>query len=140
MQEGGTDLQALGDLAHAVVEHGIARYPEDPVLLPLPPQREPDHVTDDRAAQRGAVAAGRGGDLDRRSPRRLQSRSGPRLQTASIAAEALRARGSGNDGTCRGQQRPAGGVEIVVVVIVAEQDGIDRSEVRRGHCRPGQLP
>src|SRR4051794_15043297 len=71
VQERGADLQAVGDLAHAVVEHRVARDPEDAVLLPVPLKREPDHIADDRAAQRGSMAAGRGGDLDRRPSWRL---------------------------------------------------------------------
>jgi hypothetical protein len=55
------DLQALGDLAHAVVEHRVAGDPDDVVVLPVAPKREPDHVTDDRAAQPG----GRGDTVSR---------------------------------------------------------------------------
>ena len=69
VQDGGVDLQAGGDLAHTVVEHGVARDPEDAVLLAVPTEREADDVTDERVAQRRAMAAGRGGDLDRPAAR-----------------------------------------------------------------------
>ena len=62
-------VQAVGDLAHAVVEHRVARDPQHAVLLAVPAQREADHVADDRAAERRPVAARRRGDLDRRPVR-----------------------------------------------------------------------
>src|SRR5437763_3226311 len=101
MQERNADPKAVGDLAHAVVEHRVARDPEDAVLLPIPAKREPDHVADDRAAQRGTMAAGRGGDLDRRPRRRLEPRGRPWRETASVAPEAVR---TGNRGDHRARR------------------------------------
>src|SRR5918996_3440474 len=139
MQECGADLQALGDLAHAVIEHRVAGDPEDAVALPVPPKREPDYVTDDRPAQWGAVATRCGGDLDRRPPTGIEPRDRPWLDPASANVEASPTRDGGDHRAGRGQQRPAGGVEIVVVVVVAEQDGVDRSEIGSGCRRPAQL-
>src|SRR6476620_6944064 len=120
MQERDADLQPVGDLADTVVEHRVARDPEGAVLLPVPPKREPDHLADDRVAQRRAMTTRRGGDLDRRASRGLEPRARPWLQAASVAPEALRTRDGGDDGAGRWKQRPAGGVEVIVVVIVAE--------------------
>jgi hypothetical protein len=54
--------------------------------------------------------------------------------------EPLRARCGRHHNSCRWEQRPTGGIEVVVVVIVAQQDGVDRRELGRSHRRPGQLP
>src|SRR5207237_453948 len=86
-RECGGDPETVRDLAHTVVEHRVARDPEDPVLLPVPAKREPDHVAHDRAAQRGAMATGCGGDLDRRSTRRLEPRSRPGPKAVSVTPE-----------------------------------------------------
>jgi hypothetical protein len=45
----------------------------------------------------------------------------------------------GEDGAGRREQGPAGGVEVVAVVVVAEQDRVDRSQVGGGDRRAGQL-
>ena len=137
MQQRGVDLEAVGDLAHAVVEDGVARDPQHAVLLALPAQREADHVADDRMAQRRAVAARRRGDLDRGPVGRLEPGRLPRLEAARAAAQALRARGGRDDHAGRRQQRAAGGVEVVAVVVVAEQHRVDR---RRGRSRRSPGP
>jgi hypothetical protein len=99
------------------------------VCGPVPLKREPDHVAADRAAQRRAVTTRCGGGLDRRPFRRVEPGTRPRLKTASVTPEALRTPDGRDDRARRWQQRPAGGVEVVVVVIVAEQHRVDRSEV-----------
>src|SRR5580700_4375501 len=43
-------------------------------------------------------------------------------------------------GSRLGQQSPTGGIEVVVVLVVAEQDGVDRANLRGRNGRPGQLP
>src|SRR4051794_418558 len=139
MQERGADMQAVGDLTHTVVEHRVARDPEDAVLLPVPSKREPDHLAYDRVAQRRAMTTRCGRDLDRRPFRSLELRARPWFQTTSVTPEALRTGDGGDDGAGRRQQRPTGGVEVVLVVIVAEQHRVDRSEVGSGYRRPGQL-
>src|SRR2546430_17525959 len=78
MQERGADAQAVGDLAYTVVEHRVTRDPHHAVLLSLPREREPDHVADDRAAQRRAMATRCGGGVDRRAPPRPPPRAPPR--------------------------------------------------------------
>ena len=142
--------------AHAVVEHGVARDPQRAVLLALPAQREADHVADDRVAERRPVAARRRGDLDRRPPGRLEPRglptaSSPRAPPPSRAAPG---RGGHHDARPTGSSARPGGVEVVAVVVVGEQDGVDRRRGRRrrsparpacatpcpsrsGTCRPG---
>jgi hypothetical protein len=139
VQERGVDLQAVGDLAHAVVEHRVARDPQDAVLLAVPFEREADHVADDRVAERRPVAARRGGDLDRRPLGRFELRGLPRLESARVAAQSLRARGGGDHRAGRREERASGGIEVVVVVVVAEQDRVDRWEVGRGDRGSGQL-
>jgi hypothetical protein len=109
------------------------------VLLAVPAEREADDVADQRVAQRRAVAAGRGGNLDRRSPGCFELRDLPRLEPASGAAEALGAGGRGDDDARRGEQRAAGGVEVVAVVVVGEEDRVDRQEVGRRDRRSGEL-
>src|SRR4051812_41483991 len=104
MQERGAYLETVGDLAHAVVEHRVARDPQDAMLLPVPADREADPVADDRVAERGTMATRRSGDVDRRPPRRLEPRIRPRRKAASVAREALRSRGRGDDGARRRQQ------------------------------------
>ncbi len=139
MDQRGVDLEPVGDLADAVVEDGVAGDPEHPVLLALPGQREADDLADDRVAQRRPVAAGRRGDLDRRPPRRLQRRRFPGGEPARVAAEPLRPGHRRDDGPGRGQQRPPGAVEVVVVVVVAEQHRVDLAEVGGGDRRTGQF-
>jgi hypothetical protein len=109
------------------------------VLLPLPPKRKADHVTDERAAQRRAMATRSGGDIDRRPRRRFEPRRGPWLKSASVTPEALRSGDGGDDGAHRWQQRSTGGVEVVVVLSVAEQHRVDRAELGSGYRRPAQL-
>ena len=131
---------AVGDLAHAVVEDGVAGDPEHAVLLALPAQREADHVADDRVAQRRAVAAGRGGDLDRRPA------PAPRASWSPTArARARRRRAASRPDTVvttdagRRQQRPAGRVEVVAVVVVAEQHRVDRPRSAAAIAGPASL-
>jgi hypothetical protein len=47
--------------------------------------------------------------------------------------------GGGEDHTGRQEQGAAGGVEVVAVVVVAEQDRVDWAEVGGGDRRAGQL-
>jgi hypothetical protein len=103
-------------------------------------QSEADHLPGDRPAQRWAVAAGGGGDLDRWKSRRLQPGGRPWLEAAGVAAEPPGAGDGGEDGAGRGEQGAAGGVEVVAVVVVAEQHRVDQSQVGGGDRRPGQLP
>src|SRR5215207_9003463 len=58
VEQGGADLEAVGDLVDAVVQHGVAGDPQGPVGLAVPAQGEADHVAGDGAAERRAVAAG----------------------------------------------------------------------------------
>jgi hypothetical protein len=62
VQHRDLDLQPLRDRLDAVVEHRVAAEPEH-ALAPV--EREADHVADDRVAERRAVAARGGRDLDR---------------------------------------------------------------------------
>jgi hypothetical protein len=89
VQDRGADCQPVGDLAYAVVEHGVPRDPQNTVLLAVPAKREADDVAGERVAKRWAVAAGRGGDLDRRSAGCFEPCCLPGLESAGGAAEAL---------------------------------------------------
>ena len=57
VEQGGADLEAVGDLADPVVQHGVAGDPQDPVLLAVPAQGEADHAP----GRWGDSAGGRGG-------------------------------------------------------------------------------
>jgi hypothetical protein len=50
MQKHSADLEARGDVPHAVIENGVARDPQHSVLLTVPSKREADHVACKRAA------------------------------------------------------------------------------------------
>jgi hypothetical protein len=139
MEQGGVDLEAVGDLANAVVQHGIAVDPKGPVSLALPAQGDADHVASDRAAQRRAMAARGGRDLDGRPSRGLQLSGRPWHQAAGVAAERPDTRGGGKDDAGRREQGPAGGVEVVAVVVVTQQHRVKRAQVGGGDRRPGQL-
>ena len=139
VEEGDVDLQAVGDLAHAVVEHRVARDPQHAVLLAVPAQGEADHVAHDRAAQGRPVTARRGGDLDGRPPGRLQERGRPRLEAARPRSQPPGAGGRRHDDPRRGQERAAGRVEVVAVVVVAQQHRVDRRQIGGGDRRPGRL-
>jgi hypothetical protein len=41
MEQGGVDLEAVGDLADAVVQHGVAGDPQGPVRLAFQPRAKP---------------------------------------------------------------------------------------------------
>jgi len=132
VEQGGVDPEAVGDLAEAVVEHGVAGDPQFPVGLALPAEGEADHLADDRAAERWAVAAGGGGDLNGRLGRGLQLGARPWLEAAGVAPEPVGPGGGGEDHTGSREQGAAGGVEVVAVVVVAEQDRVDWAEVGGG--------
>ena len=139
VQQGGVHVEALGHLAQAPVEDRVAGDPERAAVLSLPPEREADHVAGERLAERRAVAAGGGGDIDRRPAPRLQPRRLPRRQAAGPAAEPARAGRRRHDRPRRRQQRPPRGVEVVAVVVVGQQHGVDRRQVGDRDRRPGGL-
>src|SRR5439155_782819 len=82
----------------------------------------------ERVAQRWPVAARRRGDLDRRFSRCLDPRGLPRFESASTTAQPYCARDSGDDDADRRKQGATRGIEVVVMVIVSKQDGVDRWE------------
>ena len=139
MDQGDVDIEPLGDLADAVVEDGVAGDPEHPVLLALPGQREADDLADDRVAERRPVAAGRRRDLDRGPPVGLEPGAFPGGEAAGVAAEPLRPGDGRDDGPGAGQQLPPGPVEVVVVVVMAEQDRVDPPQIGGGDRRSGEL-
>jgi hypothetical protein len=108
------------------------------VIHSPPSHREADHVADDRVAERRAVAARRRGDVESRRPRRLSvvdsHGASPRAEPPSAARP-----DRGDHDAGRRQQRAAGGVEVVLVVVVREQDRVDRAQLRRGDRRPDEL-
>jgi predicted RNA methylase len=63
----------------------------------------------------------------------------PRLQPGCAAAQALGPGGRREDATALRQERAPGIVEVVVVVVVAEQDGVDRQQVLRLGDGAGEL-
>ena len=142
VEDRGADVEAVRDLAHAVVEDGVAGDPDGAVLLALPSEREADHVADERAAERRAVAAWGGGDLDRGLARGFEAGGLPGGEALGVGRALLRGawrRAGRDDGAGARQQRAAGGVEVVLVVVVAEQDGVDGAEVVRCDRWAGEL-
>ena len=133
------DADAPGDLAQPVIEHAVAGDPERAVLLALPAEREPDHLSDDRAAAGRAVPARRRGDLDRDPPGCLQRRRGPGRHPQRAGAEAPGAGDGGDRPAQRRQQRAPRRVEVVAVVVVAQQHRVDVSEVRGATAGPDSL-
>jgi hypothetical protein len=87
VQERDIDGQAIGDLAHTVVEHRVAGDPEHTVLLTVPAEGEAHHVAGEQAAERRAMATRRRSDPDLRPSRRFERRSGPRLESTGASAE-----------------------------------------------------
>jgi hypothetical protein len=61
------------------------------------------------------------------------------LEAPGVAPEPAGPVGGGEDDTGSREQGAAGGVEVVAVVVVAEQDRVDRAEVGGGDGWPGQL-
>jgi hypothetical protein len=88
-----------------------------------------------------AVAAGRRGDLDRRLARRLQVRRVPRGEPPrrTAARQALGAGHRRDDRPQPRQQRATRRVEVVAVMVVADQDGVDRAELVGRDRRSGDL-
>jgi hypothetical protein len=60
----------------------------------------------------------------------------PGLESARVAAQALRTRNRGDYRSRRREQRTPGDVEIVAVVIACNQHRVDRSDVGGGDRRP----
>jgi hypothetical protein len=87
----------------------------------------------------GPWRQGGGGDLNGRLGRGLQLGGRPWLEAAGVAAEPVGPGGGGEDHTGRREQGAAGSVEVVAVVVVAEQDRVDWAEVGGGDRRAGQL-
>jgi hypothetical protein len=65
------------------------------------------------------------------------NRGRPRFESDRVAAQAGSAGHCVDDDVGRAQQRAAGGVEVVGVVVVAAQHGVDWREVGRGDRRTG---
>ena len=63
----------------------------------------------------------------------------PGLKSAGGAAEALCACRRRDDDARGGKQRASGRIEVVVVMVVGEQDRVDRWKVGRRDCGSGEL-
>ena len=109
------------------------------MLLPLPAKREADHVTHERMAQRRAVATRRCRDLDRGTPRRLEQRRRPRRKAQRVATEAPGSCLGRDDGPRGRKQLTPGGIEVVVVMVVREQDRIDPAYVAGSTAGPASF-
>ena len=140
VEQGDVHAQPLGDLRDAVVEDRVAGDPQHAVLLALPRQREADHVAHDRPAERGAVAARRGGDPDGGPPAASSRVERPGRQAARAASQAA---GPGHGGHHRprhagSRARPAGSRLSPWWSWVSSTASIGGS-VGGGHRRPGHL-
>jgi hypothetical protein len=97
------------------------------------------HEADDLAGYRldllalaGAVDGGDPGDRDGAAVGARQFDGLPVGQALGVAAEALPAAGGGQGERDAGEESPAGGVEVVGVLVVREQHHVDGAEVGRG--------
>lgn len=139
VQQGGAHVQATCKVSYAVVEDGVSGDPQHAVPLSRPVQREAGDVSGDRPGQRRAVAGGRRGDVDRRASWGLKVCGRPGRQANGVAAESSCSGRRGEYGVRGRQQGAPGHVEVVAVVVVAEQDGVDGRQVRDGEGGAGRL-
>ena len=78
MKDGDVDVESLGDLADAVVEHGVARDPEHAVRLTFPFHAKPTTCPTIGRDERWSVPTGCGRDGQRRPVGCLHPRGTPR--------------------------------------------------------------
>jgi hypothetical protein len=86
------------------------------------------------------VSARCGGHGHRRPIRSLKPNGLPRHQALRLASEALGSWPRGQDPVGSRKECSARGIEVVAVMIVTEQDGIDLAELGRQERRPSYLP
>ena len=138
VQQGGVDAEPVRDLAQAVVHHGVAGDQSTPSSWPSQLNAKP---TTSPVIGRLIGGPWRQGVAVTSIVGRPAARAGwsPGREAAGVATEPLRAATRGHDAPADGKQRAAGGVEVVAVVVVAEQDSVDRAELRGGDRRAGEL-
>jgi hypothetical protein len=135
----GADVEAVGDRGDAGVEDGVAGDPELTRRLVLPAEAEADHVADDRLAQRRrwrqGVAVTAIGGLPAASSVVVSHGFSPTALPPSRRAPAAVA----TTVPALGRSLRPRGVEVVVVLVVADQDGVEGPDLRRRDRRPRGL-
>lgn len=110
------------------------------MLLAVTGQCEADHCPNDHSAHGRAVSRRRRGDLDACPTGNGECRCLPGLQPERVSTEPVGSGDSRQYCAERRQQRASGVIEVVPMVVVAEQHRVDRPEVGRGNGRARQLP
>ena len=140
-QEGGVDRgEAVGGLPDRV-ERGVVAADVDRRQA-LAGHDEADDLAGeglDLLTRSGAVDGGDSGHGDGAAARVLQLNRLPVGQALGLRPEALAAAGGGEGEGDVGEQGAAGGVEVVGVLVVGEQDHVDGAEVGRGSGGGGGL-
>ena len=80
-----------------------------------------------------------GGHVDRGPPDAREPGGRPRLQSSSVAGQPFPSACGRDDGVGVGEHRPARVVEVFAVMVVAEQDRIDRADLVDRQRWGGQL-
>src|SRR5512139_1734643 len=128
-EQNDAGLEPAHDLGNAVIPDGIAGDVDLPHRGIIARQYESDHVACQRFDAGGAMSRGSG-----RNPNRFavltQIDGLPRRQPLAISSEALCSHHCRENARGLSQKIATGIVEIVGVLIVAEQHGIERAELR----------
>ena len=135
----GADVDPFRHLAQPSVQHRVTGDPELAVCLTVPLERESDDRPGDRIAAHRTVTTGGCGDRDGRLARRLERRGVPRCQADGRAAELLGGLLGRVGGAPLRQQRLGARVEVVTVMVVADEDGVDGAELRSRDRRAHEL-
>src|SRR6185437_13430115 len=102
--------------------------------------QEADHVAAERLDSRWPVPGGRAGDQELRAARALDRRGLERRESLAVSLEPRGARGGRERGLRPVEKRPPAAVEIVGMLVVAEQRRIDRAHLLGRERRPRGLP
>ena len=122
-------METVPDIHDPVVPHGVAGHVNDRERW-SPNQDEANHWTPIRL--RGTVASRSGGQVDSAG----QLHALPRVETGGVSAETCRGSRRGVDHARVRQQGTTCGVEIIEVVIMAEEDGVKRLKRFKAQRRP----
>ncbi len=132
-------LIASRDLRRSAVPDCVAGD-VDRVSRPSASDEKADDFAGERFDARRPVASGRRGYEELRAARAFDRRGLERRKAFRVSAEPRRAdHGRERRRRTRGE-RAAAAIEIVEMLIVAEQHGVDRADIARRQSRPGELP
>ena len=137
VQQGDVDGDSPGDLPDAAEQHAVAGDPGGaPDAFRL--QREPDDVAGQRPAERRTMPARGRRHTQRGPPLGLQECVGPGREPGSDAEPAGPGRRR-DDSVDRREEAAAEVVEVVGVMVVGEQHGIDPAELAGPQSGAGEL-